>query len=158
MEGESTSAFGNSGSGTILLTDWRVPLRRCPLTWWSSCTWLETFNVDFSGGRRTIFTAELHMNHSYYSMTGPSTDVGMSESKNIGVWSLTSAQGLIVVAEFYRGRTAKGVDQHDKRLFPFHDHGQHLCFSLWYSLGGLGSSAGWVRRTTVPKLITMDHR
>jgi hypothetical protein len=45
------------------------------------------------------------MNYSCYSMAGPSTD--------IGTWSLTSAHGLIVAAEFYRGRTDKGVDQHD---------------------------------------------
>jgi hypothetical protein len=32
--------------------------------------------MDFSGDGQTNFTAEMLMNHSYYSMAGPSTDVG----------------------------------------------------------------------------------
>jgi hypothetical protein len=63
MEGESTeAAFGNSGSGTILLTDRRVV--------YAITLWI------FSGDRQTNLTAEMHMNHSYYSMAGPSTVVG----------------------------------------------------------------------------------
>ncbi len=41
--------------------------------------------MDLFGDRLTIFTADLHMNNSYYLMTGPSTDVAMFESKNIGI-------------------------------------------------------------------------